>query len=182
MSGHLNPNRHPAEQYRPVEARIRRVPNVSGQAAEKLNAYGVDALCDDVLNGLTLTQIARNVEVSIASLLVWRDAQPERSARVREARTIRAELWDELAIAEIRAATDKLSMDKAREIAHHYRWRAAKTNPKEYGDKIDATITFNSGLAERLAGAVARATGRTIDVEPEQDAIEGPSEVVPRAD
>lgn len=173
------PNTHHAGS---VNTQPTRNANGWGQAADKLNAYGVEAICQDVLNGMTLTQIARNVEVSIATFIEWRDAVPERSARVRNARTVRAELWDELAIAEIRAATDKLSMDKAREIAHHYRWRAAKTNPKEYGDKIDATITFNSGLAERLAGAVARATGRTIDVEPEQDAIEGPSEVVPRAD
>ena len=104
-------------------------------AGAKLDAYGADALCEAILNGVTLTEIARNLDVSIGSLLAWRDKDPERSARALEARQRRAEMWDELAVTQIMAAEDRFELDRAKEIAHHYRWRAKMMNPAVYGDR-----------------------------------------------
>lgn len=119
--------------------------NQYGEAAAKLNEYGIDTICQDILNGVTLTNIARALEVSIGSLISWRDADPERSARAREARARRAEMWDELAITELRAAKDPISLGIAKEIAHHYRWRASKTAPAEYGDKVQHANAAGDG-------------------------------------
>lgn len=121
--------------------------NQYGEAAAKLNNYGIDAICQDILNGVTLTAIAETLEVSIGSLISWREADPERSARAREARARRAEMWDELAIAELREAKDPISLGIAKEIAHHYRWRASKTAPADYGDKVQNEHTGANGGA-----------------------------------
>ncbi len=104
---------------------------------DKLDAYGVDALCSDVSDTKTLTAIAQERGVSIGSLLAWIEADPERSARVREARARTARLWDERAEEEIRLAPDEMALKKAKELAHHYRWRAAKIAPRDYGDKLE---------------------------------------------
>ena len=47
-----------------------------------------------------------------------------------------------------------------------WQWTAAKRNPRVYADKIDATVTINVGLAERLSAAIGRAS-RVIDVDAE---------------
>lgn len=121
--------------------------NQYGEAAAKLDGYGEDALCRDILDGITLTDIAVAVDVSIGSLLSWRDADPERSARAREARVKRAEMWDELAVTELRGATDKLTLGIAKEIAHHYRWRASKIAPADYGDRMQTQQLDKDGNA-----------------------------------
>lgn len=102
-----------------------------------LDSYGLDAVCESIVDGKSLTHIAEEAGASLTRLLAWIDADPERSARVREARTSTARIWDEKAEAEIRAASDDLSLRKAKELAHHFRWRAAKVAPKDYGDKLD---------------------------------------------
>lgn len=105
-------------------------------AMEKLDAYGLDQVCESIVTGCTLTFVAADAGVSLTSLLTWVEANPERSARVREARAATGRLWDEKAETEIREATDEFELKKAKELAHHFRWRASKIAVKEYGDKI----------------------------------------------
>jgi hypothetical protein len=87
--------------------------------------------------------------VSVGSLLTWIDADPERSARVREARAAMAKVWDEKAEDFILQAGDEFALKRARELAHHYRWRATKIAPREYGDKVDvkAALTLEALVA-----------------------------------
>jgi transposase len=46
-------------------------------AQDKINAYGLDAVCDDILNGKSLREIARNLGVDIAQICRWK-AQPRK--------------------------------------------------------------------------------------------------------
>lgn len=94
-------------------------------------------VCEFISDGLSLTAIAEKAGVGIATFLTWTELDPERSARVREARRLMARLWDEKAERVIEAAQDDFELKKAKELAHHYRWRAAKIAPKEYGDKLE---------------------------------------------
>lgn len=66
----------------------------------------------------------------------WIAHDRDRSARGRGARTYAAVLWDERAIEVLERAANSLELAKARELAHHYRWRASKVAPKMYGDKV----------------------------------------------
>lgn len=123
-----------------------------GSAQAKLDALGVDGLCELIGQRLSLTSIAEQHGVAVASLINWIAADSERSARVREVREAMAKVWDEQAEAEIRNATDDLSMKKARELAHHFRWRAKAMAPREYGDRQQIEHSGKVGLEALVAG------------------------------
>ena len=101
-----------------------------------LDAKGIDAVCESITDGNSLTKIATEAGVSIGTLLNWLAADPERSARAREARALAGRLWDEKAERSIEEATDPFTLARAKELAHHYRWRASKIAGKEYGDAM----------------------------------------------
>lgn len=97
----------------------------------------IDAVCNHVSDGKTLTEIKGIYNISIATLLAWIDETPERSARVRAARQATAKYWDEVATKGIQDASDSFELAKAKELAHHYRWRASKIAPREYGERLE---------------------------------------------
>ena len=109
----------------------------------------MDSVCEDLCAGSSLTGIANEIGVSLGSLLAWIGADSERSARVRETRAAMAKVWDEKAEDEIRQAEDEFQLKKARELAHHFRWRATKVAPREYGDRIEmkAALTLEQLVA-----------------------------------
>ncbi len=104
-------------------------------AREKLDAYGIEAVCADLADQKSLTQIAQEQEVSIGSLLTWIEADPDRSAITREVRSLMARHWDDKAERALMDAPDEFELKRAKEMAHHYRWRASKIRPSEYGDR-----------------------------------------------
>lgn len=106
-------------------------------AMDRLDAVGVDAVCEEIANGQTMTAIAERVQVSIGSLIAWISADSERSARTREARVSAARFWDEKAETRLDEAVTSHDLAKAKELAFHYRWRASKIAPREYGDRLD---------------------------------------------
>ncbi|WP_309601130.1 terminase small subunit-like protein [Burkholderia multivorans] len=99
-----------------------------------LNALGIDWICDQFIDGGTLTTIAANLSISRSALMRWIDADEDRSARAREARINASGVWDEKAEAEIQKAKNPFELQKARELAHHFRWRASKIDPRSYGN------------------------------------------------
>lgn len=106
-------------------------------AKNKLDEIGIDVLCASIVDGVSLTEFAEKSGVSKGTLLTWVAIDIDRSARVREARTHSARLWDEKAERGIEQAVDKFGLEKANSLAHHYRWRASKIAVREYGDKIE---------------------------------------------
>jgi hypothetical protein len=103
--------------------------------------YGLteEAILARIEDGETLTSIASSVSRSKSNISQWLNADPERSARARVSRTSAAAAWDDLAEQEIRNAEDGFGLSKAKELAHHFRWRASKIAPTDYGDKIEQT-------------------------------------------
>ncbi len=112
-------------------------PGRPATAMEAMDAFGVDAVCEAIMDRKSLTLIASEAGTSLTTLLRWLDADSERSARVREARSAMGKIWDERAESVIEDAQDEFELKKAKELAHHYRWRSAKVAPRDYGDKID---------------------------------------------
>lgn len=129
----------------------RKQPGQQPIARNRLNAYGIDQLCADLVSGDTLTAVAVRLGVGVSSLLDWIEADADRSARTREARTAAARIWDEKAELGIQAAGDPFELAKAKELAHHYRWRAKAVAPKEYGDKVTQEVTGADGGPITLA-------------------------------
>ena len=118
---------------------------MTSPAKAKLDAIGIDAICDRLSDGETMTRIAEAVGVSIGTLISWVNDDSERSARAREARILSARIWDEKAEHGIELASDAFELSRAKELAHHYRWRAAKIAPKDYGDKVSAELSGPNG-------------------------------------
>lgn len=117
---------------------------------------------DDIINriesGKMLAEIARGIECPASSLLAWLDATPERSARASRARQLAAGAWDDKAEREIEAARDPFELAKAKEKAHHYRWRATKIGGSEYRDK---TVLTGPGDQPLQTGATISLAGLT---------------------
>lgn len=118
----------------------------------------LDVLCRRIVDGETLTAIARSYGTGIATLCDWIAASPERSARSREARIAAAQAYDDMALQAIREASDPFDLARAKEQAHHLRWRATKANPREYGDKVDltSTVTVKDVSDDEIAARLAK--------------------------
>lgn len=103
---------------------------------------------DDILQrieaGESINQIAATLGVNRSTLWRWLEQDVQRSARAKSSRTISAQAWEEKAEDVIKDAADPFSLAKAKELAHHYRWRASKISPA-YGEKIQ---TEHSGTVE----------------------------------
>jgi hypothetical protein len=121
-------------------------------ASDRIADYGLDEICADIRDGTSLTVIAQKIGVSIGLLSLWLSKDVERSARAREARVLTARLWDEKAESVINDATDPLSLEKGKQLAHHYRWRASKIAPGSYGDKVvQEHVGRDGGAIETVA-------------------------------
>lgn len=107
-----------------------------GAAQKKLDKLGLEKLCQEIMEPKSMQQICQEIGIAQGSMVTWIAATAERSARVREARIATARMWEEKATTLIEAAKDKFELEKARDLAHHYRWRASKIAPREYGDKM----------------------------------------------
>jgi len=114
-------------------------------AQNRLESIGIDAVCAMIGDGQSMTSIAESADTTYGVLQAWLNNNPDYSARVREIRTLTARYWDEQAESVIKTSSDNLTFAQARELAHHYRWRAAKIAPREYGDKITQEITGKDG-------------------------------------
>lgn len=136
----------------------------------RLDAFGVDAMCEQICAGVSQTAIAKKLDVGIATLCRWIAGDLERSARVREARIAAARTFDDKAEQVLQGAKNAFQLAKARELASHYRWKASKFSPREFGERIEVenrtTITdltddqLNARLAQLAAtGAEAGDAG-----------------------
>lgn len=108
---------------------------VDAFAIQALDAHGIEAFIDDIIDGKSYAQIAKSVGVSKAAIARWLAADPNRSARAREALIQSAQGEDDKA--EEVLLDKEIDPIRARELASHYRWRARVRNPREYGEKID---------------------------------------------
>lgn len=110
-----------------------------GSKPRVTDGLDIDEVCQRISDGDYLDTIAKDNGIRIGTLLAWLDETPDKSARARAARQATAKYWEEKAASGIADAKDGFELSKAKELAHHYRWRASKIAPKEYGDKVALT-------------------------------------------
>ncbi len=97
-----------------------------------------------LISGETYRVIAEKYNVALGTLFNYLH-NSERSARVKEALNYSASTYDEKAekvLLEISAESQGVEMQRARELAQHYRWKASKRSPKEYGERIQQDVTI----------------------------------------
>ena len=110
-----------------------------------LDAIGIEAICSRIQEGEMMTAICADIGVSLTSLATWFAADPERALRANQARMAAADAYVEAAEQAILDCIDPAMMTRARELAHHRRWRASKMNPRRYGDRVTQEITGADG-------------------------------------
>ncbi|MFS2015036.1 hypothetical protein ACEN88_00475 [Massilia sp. CT11-108] len=149
-------------------------PKTELTAREKMDAFGIDAVCAAILHPKAMHAIADEIGVSQGSLVAWIGADSERSARAREARVQTAQMWDEKATLTIETAGDQFELSKARELAQHYRWRASKIAPRDYGDKvaIGGAADLPPVKAESMLDVSSLSTAALIEIMRIKDATE----------
>lgn len=111
----------------------------------RLDRYGLDAVCQDILNNCTMTMIAQKVGVDKAELTRWVHANEEREKKVLQARTWAAIYCEEIAVEGIDKAKNNFEMYKAREKAHHLRWLASKISPQHKDRIVQEHVGANDG-------------------------------------
>ena len=144
----------------------------SGRAAAKLDAVGLDGICERIANGESLTQIAKAVGVAVGSLCAWigNPDVPERSSRVREARVASAEVWYDKGLDYL--LDESLEVSRARELALHCRKKAAVLKPSEFGEHIKIESDNSpAAVLEALTGLVQAVSGATRSLLPEDNPI-----------
>lgn len=114
-----------------------------GAKSKTLQDIGIDGLCERLRKGESEVQIARSLGISNSWLSEWINANPERSARAKAARMAAADAYADKAEQVLIEASDPFEIQKARELAHHYRWMAKTRDPRQYGDKQQVTQDVN---------------------------------------
>jgi hypothetical protein len=96
----------------------------------------LQTICDRIANGESLRAICQDADMPHRDTVDnWLIADPEFSAKHARAREAQGDLMDERILAAAEAVTpDMAAAERVRIDA--YKWRAARLNPKRYGDKL----------------------------------------------
>lgn len=99
----------------------------------KLDKYR-ERLFEGLVLGETYAKMSKTYNADVNTIYSWFHKK-ENIERYQAALSERAEFYAEKAEEFIlNAPSDKVELMRARELAHHWRWRASKSNPKRYGD------------------------------------------------
>lgn len=125
---------------------------------EKPKALNVEEIISMLIDGKTYRKIADELNTPLSTLHDF-TSKPEHSARVRQALEYSASTYaDQAEEVLIKAEGNLVEIQRARELAQHYRWKASKRSPKKYGDKLDVTTdgekitSYNVGFKKPDSG------------------------------
>lgn len=107
--------------------------NVKQTTADKIT----DEIYEMLAKGETYRAIAAHFDVSLTRLAEWL-SRPEHSARIQASLRVSADTFADKAEEVLKTIGDQAmngEITRCRELAHHYRWKAAKRAPTVYGDK-----------------------------------------------
>lgn len=128
-------------------------------AALILDAVGIGTICARIQDGDMLSDICRDIGIARSTLAAWCNSDPDRAAQFAQARIEAAGAYVEAAErAILDAPSDSTELTRARELAHHYRWKASKANPRRYGDRVTQEITGADGGPIQTASITIDAT------------------------
>lgn len=124
-------------------------PDLALTPAERIDALGLVALCERIgADGESLTAIARSLKVAVSTLTYWIGADETRARAVAEARQASAETYAARAEQVLLGAETPPEIQRARELASHYRWMASKRAPALYGDRLHLDAQHSGAITE----------------------------------
>lgn len=112
----------------------------------------LDEILDLFAEGETFRGVARIVGVSTRTLnkfLTRKENIDQYHAVLQESSDSYASMAEETLL---NAKGDKFELQRARELAYHYRWMASKRNPKKYGDKLDVDTKVSGNIVIQMPG------------------------------
>lgn len=104
----------------------------------------VRKICELVVEGQTVRQIAAHFGVSPGTVLYWIESKPEYAEQYARARSSAADMFENDIIEAVQsvtpetAAADRVKIDALK-------WVAARRAPKRYGDRIQQEVTGTDG-------------------------------------
>lgn len=110
----------------------------------------LDEILDLFADGETFRAVAKKVGASTRTLnkfLTRKDNVEQYYAVLQESSDSYASMAEE---ALRNSPADKIEIQRARELAHHYRWMASKRNPKRYGDKLDVDAKVSGNIVIQM--------------------------------
>lgn len=112
----------------------------------KLQDKDFEPIIDEIIDGKTFREMASKRGVSISMLQKYL-ALEKHSARTREALLISSNSYADLGEEALKNAKGTIvEIQRARELAQHYRWKASKRAPKIYGDKMEVEQTIKQDV------------------------------------
>lgn len=131
----------------------------SKTVAERLERVGIESLCDRLIDGQALRQIARDVGVSPAGVLRWINGDEDRRrvyalARVAQADVLANEIIaiaDEPVTLDENGRMDPSAINEKRVRIDARKWIASKLKPQVYGDRLDLSANVEAKLTPEQA-------------------------------
>lgn len=127
-----------------------------------------DEVCALLRSGVGMIETAKRIGTTFETMAQHITDDPDFSTRVRAARSAAAATFEERAEKMIADAPGPFELAKARELAIHLRWRAAKLNQGQYGEKLDVVQTTTikdvsdselAAKAQKLMALLTKANG-----------------------
>lgn len=132
----------------------------------KITNEKIDEIIELIVDGLTFRDIAKKYDLSLSGLHNFL-SKTEHSARVKTAMALSADGYADKAeevLSDIKPKSTYAELQRARELAQHYRWKSAKRNPRRYSEKVDITSD-----GEKLASPVINVLPPSHESQPEAE-------------
>lgn len=102
-------------------------------------------ICDLLMDGLSMRSICQADDMPHRTTVVrWLERYPEFASMYVDARTLQADLMDDMILETANACTPAMAQADRVKISA-FQWRAAKLKPKVYGDKAEVALTGANG-------------------------------------
>ena len=115
-----------------------------------------DSICERLVNGESMRRISADPGMpSRSTMLRWMADIPEFEAKCARARLMQADTMDDMVVDVI----DSVDEDNAHSMKVKLaaiQWRAAKLNPKKYGERLDLNHSGSVDIASKLDAADRR--------------------------
>jgi hypothetical protein len=128
-----------------------------------IGVYDIESICAKIRAGDSMIKIAREVGRDHSSLIEFLRSRPDWRAAVDEARAYAAHAYVDLAeqvIADLPKNAGPAELFRARELAHHYRWKAKTLGRYIYGDHAKPAAPTDADPLSTLVRAIQQRGSR----------------------